>query len=229
MPSVFYSLTDISEIFRVLVKRQSLQKHREPIPGTAVCWIASSGCLQRPVRGDDLFYRLHPLEQRRLVSTYRDMQPSLDLAPVLARRLTVLGSTGSVGAATLDVVRFARSHYGADAFPLEVITAHRNAERLVHDARELKPRTVVIGDASLLGEVKSGLARSGIEILAAPRRSWKPPPSRRYGHECDRGSRGAGPTLAALQRGAMVALANKECVVAAGAVFHRAAAASKGS
>jgi len=66
------------------------------------------------------------------------MQSNSNLAPVLARRLTVLGSTGSVGAATLDVVRFARSHYGADAFPVEAITAHRNADRLVRDALELR-------------------------------------------------------------------------------------------
>jgi 1-deoxy-D-xylulose-5-phosphate reductoisomerase len=169
------------------------------------------------------------LEQRHLVSTYRDMEPISQLASVLARRLTVLGSTGSVGAATLDVVRFARSHYGADAFPLEAITARRNVTRLVEDARELRPEAVVIGDAALYREVKSGLAGSKIEVLAGEAAILEA-----AGRPADIvmsaivGAAGLAPTLAALERGAMVALANKECVVAAGAVFRRAAAASKG-
>ena len=54
----------------------------------------------------------------------------------------------------------------SDAFPLEAITAHRNVDRLVRDARELEPKAVVIGDPAFYGEVKSGLAGSGIEVLA---------------------------------------------------------------
>jgi 1-deoxy-D-xylulose-5-phosphate reductoisomerase len=157
------------------------------------------------------------------------MQTNANLAPVLARRLTVLGSTGSVGAATLDVVRFARSHYGPDAFPLEAITANRNAKRLVRDALELKPKVVVIGEASLFGEVKAELAGSGVEVLAGTEGILEA-----AGRPSDMvmsaivGAAGLAPTLAALERGAMVALANKECVVAAGAVFRRAASISKG-
>jgi len=157
------------------------------------------------------------------------MQSNANLAPVLARRVTVLGSTGSVGAATLDVVRFARSHYGPEAFPLEAITAHRNAERLVCDALELKPKTVVIGDASLFDEVKAGLARSGVEVLAGTEGILEAAsrPSDMV-MSAIVGAAGLAPTLVALERGAMVALANKECVVAAGAVFRRAASVSKG-
>ena len=154
--------------------------------------------------------------------TYKDM-PTTDLTPVLSRRVTVLGSTGSVGTATLDVVRFARSHYGAETFPLEVITAHRNVERLVRDAKELRPRTVVIGDASLFGEVKSGLAGSGIEVLAGTEGILEAAnrPAEMV-MSAIVGAAGLAPTLAALERGAMVALANKECVVAAGALLRRA-------
>ena len=72
----------------------------------------------------------------------------IDLAPVLHRRLTVLGSTGTIGVSTLDVVRFARQRYGADAFPLAALTAQSNVARLIEQAREFHPRTVVIGDAS---------------------------------------------------------------------------------
>jgi 1-deoxy-D-xylulose-5-phosphate reductoisomerase len=163
------------------------------------------------------------------VSMYQEMSPSPDLAPVLARRLTVLGSTGSVGAATLDVVRFARSHYGEDAFPLEAITAHRNVDRLIRDALELKPRAVVIGDVSLLDEVKSGLGQSGVEVLSGPEAILEAAcrPADMV-MSAIVGTAGLVPTFAALNRGAMVALANKECVVAAGAIFCRAAEASRG-
>lgn len=163
------------------------------------------------------------------MNTYKHMQSSSELASVLARRLTVFGSTGSVGAATLDVVRFARSQYGKDVFPLEAITAHRNAERLIRDARELKPKAVVIGDPALYDEVKGSLAGSGIEVLVGRDGLLEA-----AGRPADMvmsaivGAAGLAPTLAAFERGAMVALANKECVVAAGAIFRRVARESRG-
>ena len=163
------------------------------------------------------------------MNTYKHMQSSSELASVLARRLTVLGSTGSVGSGTLDVVRFARAHYGQDVFPLEAITAFRNVDRLVRDAQELKPKAVVIGDPALYGEVKSRLAQSSIEVLAGPDgiRDAASRPSDMV-MSAIVGAAGLAPTLVALERGAMVALANKECVVAAGAIFRRAAQESRG-
>jgi 1-deoxy-D-xylulose-5-phosphate reductoisomerase len=153
----------------------------------------------------------------------------LELGPVLSRSLTVLGSTGSVGTGTLDVVRFARQHYGPHTFPLEGLTAWRDVERLAAQAREFKPRLAVIGDASLYGELKAALADTGVEagagreaILEAARR-----PSGML-MSAIVGAAGLEPTYAALERGAIVALANKECVVAAGEVFRRAAEDSRG-
>src|ERR1700730_11324952 len=99
---------------------------------------------------------------RALVPTGADF----DLAPVLDRRVTILGSTGSVGTATLDVVRFARAHYGPHAFPLEAVTAQRNVNLLAAQARELRPRTAVIGDASLRMALTDALSGTGIEVLA---------------------------------------------------------------
>ena len=58
---------------------------------------------------------------------------------VLARSVTVLGSTGSIGVNTLDVIAHARKIYGADAFPLAALTAQRNVELLIEQARALKP------------------------------------------------------------------------------------------
>jgi 1-deoxy-D-xylulose-5-phosphate reductoisomerase len=153
----------------------------------------------------------------------------LELGPVLSRSLTVLGSTGSVGTGTLDVVRFARQHYGPHTFPLEGLTAWRDVERLAAQAREFKPRLAVIGDASLYGQLKAVLADTGVEagagreaILEAARR-----PSGML-MSAIVGAAGLEPTYAALERGAIVALANKECVVAAGEVFRRAAEDSRG-
>jgi 1-deoxy-D-xylulose-5-phosphate reductoisomerase len=152
------------------------------------------------------------------------MKPDPDLVPVLSRRLTVLGSTGSVGAATLDVVRFARARYGEQSFPLEVITAHRNVAGLIRDARELKPKAVAIADASLFGQLKSSLSGSGVEVLAGSEAILEAAvrPADMV-MSAIVGAAGLAPTLAALKRGAMVALANKECVVAAGPIFRRAA------
>ena len=155
--------------------------------------------------------------------------PDLDLAPVLGRRLTVLGSTGSVGTATLEVVRFARGRYGDQSFALEALTAQRNVALLAAQAREFRPRAAIIGDASLGSALADALAGTGIDayagetaILEAAARPSDMVMSAIVG------TAGLAPTLAAMKRGAIVALANKECVVAAGEVFRRAAEDSRG-
>ena len=155
--------------------------------------------------------------------------PDLDLGPVLDRRLTVLGSTGSVGAATLDVVGFVRAHYGADSFPLVALTAQRNVALLAAQAREFRPMLAVIGDASLKPVLADALAGTGIRVLAGPEAIVEAAcePSEMV-MSAIVGAAGLAPTLQCVKRGAIVALANKECVVAAGEVFRRAAEASRG-
>src|SRR3569832_42098 len=96
----------------------------------------------------------------------RESRDDLDLAPVLGRRVTVLGSTGSVGAATLDVVRFARGHYGADAFPLQALTAQRNVALLAAQALEFRPQRAVIGDPALKTALSDALGGSGFRGAA---------------------------------------------------------------
>ena len=152
-----------------------------------------------------------------------------DLAPVLGRRVTVLGSTGSVGAATLEVIRFARAHYGPDSFPLQALTAQKNVPLLAAQAREFRPQAAVIGDASLKTALVDALAGAGIEVLAGPEAILDAAerPSEMV-MSAIVGAAGLVPTLAAVKRGAIVALANKECVVAAGEVFRRAAEDSRG-
>ena len=164
-----------------------------------------------------------------MTNSARKSLNDLDLAPVLGRRVTVLGSTGSVGAATLEVVRFARSHYGAEAFPLQALTAQRNVDLLTAQALEFRPQLAVIGDAALKSRLADALAGTGIRVAAGPDALLDA-----ARQPCEMamsaivGAAGLAPTLAAVEHGAIVALANKECVVAAGEVFRRAAEDSRG-
>jgi 1-deoxy-D-xylulose-5-phosphate reductoisomerase len=153
-----------------------------------------------------------------------------DLASVLQRRVTVLGSTGSVGASALDVVRHARAHYGAGAFPIEALTAHRNVALLAEQAREFRPRLAVIGDAARGAELRAALDGTGI-AWAAGVRAVEEAASRPSDMVLAAivGIAGLAPTFIAIGRGATVALANKECVVAAGSVLRGALKASGGA
>jgi 1-deoxy-D-xylulose-5-phosphate reductoisomerase len=150
-----------------------------------------------------------------------DNPPSLQ--DVIHRSVTVLGSTGSIGVNTLDVIAHARKVYGNHAFPLTALTAQANVKLLIEQARALKPRRVVIGDTALYPELKAGLSGTGIETAAG-----REAVIAAAGLPSDfimvaiMGAAAIEPALAAIERGVIVALANKECVVAAGAVFYEA-------
>jgi 1-deoxy-D-xylulose-5-phosphate reductoisomerase len=126
-------------------------------------------------------------------------------------------------------VRFARRHYGPEAFPLEALTAQSNVAKLAEQAREFKPRSVVIADAAFYGQLKDALAGAGVAIAAGREAILEAAlqPSDMV-MSAIVGCAGLEPTYAAMERGAIVALANKECVVAAGDVFRRAAEDSRG-
>jgi len=149
------------------------------------------------------------------------------LEPVLARRVTVLGSTGSIGVSTLDVIAHARATYGHDALPIEALTAQSNVEALAAQARAMNPKLAVIGDPSLYGRLKAALAGTGVEA-AAGRDAIVQAAARPSDIVMVAiiGAAGLLPALQAVERGATVALANKECIVAAGNVFRRAIEAS---
>jgi 1-deoxy-D-xylulose-5-phosphate reductoisomerase len=162
-----------------------------------------------------------------MIPQSRDPNGLPDLSSVLSRRLTVLGSTGSVGVSTLDVVTHARKIYGADAFPIEALTAHSNVEKLAEQARALRPKFAVIGDETLYVELKELLSGTGIEaasgahaVLDAAARPSDVVMAAIVG------AAGLAPALAAARRGAVIALANKEPVVAAGEIFRKALAES---
>lgn len=128
------------------------------------------------------------------------------------RSVTVLGCTGSVGASTMDLLRRNR-----DAYRVEALTAHRNVGELAALAREFGARLAVIADPDALGALRDALAGSGIEAAAGPsaviEAAERPA---EWVMASIVGAAGLQPTLAAVRRGAVVALANKECLVCAG-------------
>lgn len=128
------------------------------------------------------------------------------------RRVTILGSTGSVGQSTLDVIR----HHG-DRFALEALVAGKNVDGLIRDARAFQPRLAVIADDAGYAALRDGLAGTGIEVAAgdaAVVAAAERPVDILMAAIV--GAAGLAPTLAALERGTSVAFANKEVLVSAG-------------
>ena len=139
------------------------------------------------------------------------------------QRLVILGSTGSVGRNTIDII--ARQ---PDAYAVEALTAHGNAALLIEQARQLKPRYVAIGNETHYAVVRDGLAGTGIEV-AAGRAAVIEAAARpaEWVMSAIVGAAGLEPTLAAVRRGAMIGLANKETLVCAGALVMREVAQHK--
>jgi 1-deoxy-D-xylulose-5-phosphate reductoisomerase len=128
------------------------------------------------------------------------------------RSLTILGSTGSIGCNTLDLIE---RH--PDDYRVVALTAYNSAEKLADQARRLRPELVVIGDERHYNNLKSALAGLEIEVAAGPQAlieaAMRPA---EWVMAAIVGAAGLAPTLAAVRRGAMIALANKETLVCAG-------------
>jgi len=154
------------------------------------------------------------------------MTPTQPLAKIglaaAPRSVTLLGATGSIGSSTVDLLRRDRSHYRVEA-----LTAHRNGAALAKLAREFGARFAAVSDPDAYADLKSGLAGTSIEAAAGPaalvEAAQRPA---EWVMAAITGAASLEPTLAAAERGATVALANKECLVCAGAFFMRRAAAS---
>lgn len=136
------------------------------------------------------------------------------------RTVSVLGATGSIGDSTMDLLRGAR-----DRYQVEALTANSNVHGLAKLAKEFGARFAAIADPARLSELKDALAGTRIEcgagesaiIEAAARPAdWV--------MAAVSGAAGLKPALAAVDRGATVALANKECLVCAGDFFMERAA-----
>ncbi|MER2514943.1 MULTISPECIES: 1-deoxy-D-xylulose-5-phosphate reductoisomerase [Candidatus Accumulibacter] len=137
------------------------------------------------------------------------------------QNLTILGSTGSIGANTLDVIRRHRQSYR-----LVALCAHRQIDRLFEQCLEFQPRHAVVGEAALATELAARLLAVGCQTEV----SYGPDALLRMAAlpEVDTvmaaivGAAGLPPTLAAAVAGKKILLANKEALVMAGAVFMRA-------
>ncbi len=138
------------------------------------------------------------------------------------KRIGILGSTGSIGWQALEVIESF-----PERFELEVLTAFSNTDLLIEQAKRFNPKVIVIGDESKLEGLKEALRDHEIEVWAGESAL------------CEAASRddldlllsaivgfaGLKPTLAALQKGTSVALANKETLVVAGSLVMEAAKA----
>ena len=138
------------------------------------------------------------------------------------RSVTLLGATGSIGASTIDLIRREPGRYRVEA-----VSANKSAAALAALARELNARFAAVGDPAAYRELKDALAGTGIAVGAgadAVVEAAQRPAQWVIG--AITGAAGLKPTLAAAERGVMVALANKECLVCAGGLFMRRAAAA---
>ena len=128
------------------------------------------------------------------------------------RRVTILGSTGSVGRNTVDLIE-----HRPERFVVEALTANRNAQLLAEQAKRLRPSLAVVADPDSYDELKEALAGTGIEAAAGAAAVIEA-----ASRPADLvmlaivGAAGFEPTLAAARQGAIVALANKETLVCAG-------------
>ncbi len=136
------------------------------------------------------------------------------------KKIAILGSTGSIGTQTLNVVR----RHG-DLFAVEVLCAGSNADLLVAQALEFNPNAVVIADESKYEQVRKALAATDIKVFAgeAAIEDLMTMDSIDIVVAAIVGFAGLRPTLKALECGKPVALANKETMVVAGSIVTAAA------
>jgi 1-deoxy-D-xylulose-5-phosphate reductoisomerase len=137
------------------------------------------------------------------------------------KRVAILGSTGSIGTQTLEVIR---SH--SEKFEVEVLTAQNNVDLLIQQAREFKPNCVVIVNEDRYSQAKDALLPLNIKVFAGQK-------ALEQVVEMDSidivltalvGYSGLIPTINAIKQGKPIALANKETLVVAGEMVTRLAA-----
>jgi 1-deoxy-D-xylulose-5-phosphate reductoisomerase len=134
--------------------------------------------------------------------------------------IAILGSTGSIGTQALDVIE-AYPEY----FSLEVITAGKNAELLIEQAKKYQPNTVVITEESLYQQVKDALWQEDIHVYSGGESLCQVVESAEVDTVLTAlvGYAGLKPTLRAIEAGKTIALANKETLVVAGELVTRLA------
>jgi len=140
----------------------------------------------------------------------------------VSKTISILGVTGSVGRSTVSVVEELRAQ--GQEIAVEAVTAGANLAGLVDACRRLKPRFAAVAEEADLGRAHEALAGLGVEVGAGPaglEEAGARPSD--WVMSAIVGAAGLAPTMAAVRRGAAVALANKECLVCAGPLFIDAA------
>ncbi|WP_447764101.1 1-deoxy-D-xylulose-5-phosphate reductoisomerase [Sphingopyxis panaciterrae] len=140
----------------------------------------------------------------------------------MTRSLSLFGATGSVGQSTLDLVR-----RDGEAWRVGVLTANSDVAELARLAREFRPDVAVIADEARYGDLAESLAGTGVKAAAGAKAlvdAAKRPTDLVMAAIV--GCAGLAPTMAAIEAGYDVALANKEALVSAGELMTAAARAS---
>ena len=142
----------------------------------------------------------------------------------MTRTISILGATGSVGTSTLDLIR-----REPDKWRVVALTANCQARELAALAREFFAEIAVVADESCHAELRDALAGTNIATAAEPAALIEA-----ASRPADIvlaaivGTAGLAPTMAAIEQGRTVALANKEALVSAGEVMTAAVARHRG-
>ena len=136
------------------------------------------------------------------------------------KQIAILGSTGSIGTQTLDVVRQHPAEFGVYA-----LTAHRSVELLIEQALEFNPAVVCIADESCYPRLREALSDLPIRVMAGERalEELVTMPEIDVVVAAMVGYAGLPPTIAAIKAKKTIALANKETLVVAGEIICRLA------
>jgi len=140
------------------------------------------------------------------------MTDKLQARTDVPRRITILGSTGSIGCSTIDLI-----DRDPDACIVEALTANRSVDALAEQARRLNAKFVAVADPDCYEGLKAAMSGTTAEIAAGPEAIVEA-----AARDADWvmagivGAAGLEPTLQAARAGAVVAFANKECLVCAG-------------
>ena len=131
------------------------------------------------------------------------------------RSISILGSTGSIGVNTVDLVKRT-----PDLFDVRALSANNNVSLLAEQAKDLEAEIAVVADENYYEDLKKALSGSGVEV-AAGRQALIDAAMRQSDWVMASivGIAGLEPTFKAVERGAIIGLANKECLVSAGNVM----------
>ncbi len=139
------------------------------------------------------------------------------------KRIAIFGSTGSIGTQALEVIKAY-----PDQFAVEILTAHANDELLIKQAIEHKPNAVVISDESKYQKVKDALSKTFVKVFAGEKALKEVAAFDTYDIMLAAivGYAGLDPTITAIEKGKLIAIANKETLVVAGDIIMQKAAVS---